>query len=353
MVLIRTLLLWAGILLCANLCAEPAHTLKFATLAPQGSTWMNLIQEWADEIKAKSRGRLVFKLYAGGVAGDEPDVLRKMRYGQLHGGAFTGYGIGQTYSPARVMEVPFLFRDLGEIDAVRKQLMPQFESGFRAQGYELLGWMEVGFVRIFSKQPVLSLDDMRRARIWMWQGDRLAEAMFRASDIAPVPLSVIDVYTSLSTGLIDTVYSPPLAAIAMQWFTKTRHVTDIPITNAAGALLVTRRFFDALPTDLQHLLKHTGHAAGEHLIDATRQDNAQSLAVLEEQGLQRHADQSGFKESELLAIRDRAVQELAQTDYIPAPLYQRVVDLLQAYRKTHAGTPDKTLKEPPNRATTR
>ena len=145
--------------------AAPEYVIKFATLAPPGTTWMNLMQEWDTELRARSNGRIGFKFYPGGVQGDEPEVLKKMRFHQLQGGAFTGYGIGRMYSPARVMELPFLFRDGDEIDYVRNQFMTQFRKGFADNGYELLGWMEVGFVHMFSKKPLRSLEDMKSRRV--------------------------------------------------------------------------------------------------------------------------------------------------------------------------------------------
>ena len=141
---IKPLGIFAGIALCffaftsTSLHAEKVYELKFATLAPPGTTWMNLLQEWADTVREESEGQLVFKIYPGGVQGDEPDVLKKIRFGQLHGGAFTGYGLGHIYSPVRVLELPFLFNSHDEIDYVRNQFMPEIEQGYRDNGYELL-----------------------------------------------------------------------------------------------------------------------------------------------------------------------------------------------------------------------
>ncbi|HJV96602.1 MAG TPA: TRAP transporter substrate-binding protein DctP, partial [Albitalea sp.] len=251
-----------SLLLCATAAhAEETYVLKFATLAPQGSTWMNIITDWASQVEKDSGGRLKFKLYGGGVSGDEPDVLRKIRFGQLQGAAMTGHGIGYIYSPARVLEIPFLFRNYDEVDHVRAQLMPQFRAGFHDSGFELLGWMEVGFVQLFSREPIYSLDDMKKRRIWLWQGDPLGDAFFSASGISPVPLPITEVFTSLSTGLIDTTIAPPLGAIALQWFSKTPYMTDIPVMDGIGGLIVSRQFFDKLPPDLQALLRKTGEAA--------------------------------------------------------------------------------------------
>lgn len=339
-------------LLCAMLMLLPAlftvtgaaakaeHVLKFATLAPPGSTWMNLLEDWGEQIEQQSDGRLVLKFYPGGVQGDEPDVLKKMRFNQLQGGAFTGYGIGYMYSPARVMELPFLFRDFGEIDYVRGHFMPQFRQGFRDNGYELLGWMEIGFVHMFSRYPVSSLEDMRSHRVWLWQGDPIGQAFFDASGISPVPLSIVDVYTSLSTGLVDTVYCTPLAAIALQWFTKTPYVSSISLTNGMGGLIVSQRFFASLPEDLQALLRETGRETGEKLVAATRADNASSIAELKRRGLQFVEPGEGMSPPELRELRDRAARELIASDYIPAAVFDKTRSLLEQYRSDQARLED-------------
>lgn len=332
----RLLLLVMSLLVSPGSLATSEYIIKFATLAPPGSTWMKLLQDWDTTLRAQSNGRIGFKFYPGGVQGDEPEVLKKMRFGQLQGGAFTGYGIGRIYSPARVLELPFLFRNPAEIDYVRNRFMAQFRSGFEANGYALLGWMEVGFVHIFSKQPLRSLEEMKSRRVWLWQGDPMGEAFFQASGISPVPLSIVDVYTSLSTGLIDTVYAPPLGAIALQWFTKTPYVSTMPLADGIGGLIVSKRFYDSLPADLQTLLSRTGEAAGEKLIAATRIDNQKSLATLKERGLTFVEPGEGMSEAVLLDLRDRAAAELVRSDYIPASVFDKTRQLLHQYRSNHA-----------------
>jgi TRAP-type C4-dicarboxylate transport system substrate-binding protein len=338
---LRTLI--AGILFCvfplvfATASAERVYQLKFATLAPSGTTWVNLLEEWAEQVKQESNGRLVFKIYPGGVQGDEPDVLKKIRFGQLQGGAFTGYGIGHIFSPTRVLELPFLFNDIDEIDYVRRRLMPEIAQGYRDNGYELLGWMEVGYIYFFSKYPINSLDDLKQRRIWHWQGDPIGSAFFEASGLSPVPLSIIDVYTSLSTGLIDTVYTPPLGAVALQWFTKTQYITDVPMANGIGSLVVSRRFFQNLPQDLQKLLKRTGEETGNKLIAATRADNIEALETLQEKGMELVVDTDDLESSaEVAAITTRAAQNLMDNGYIPRPIVDKVNFWLYEYRTTKA-----------------
>ncbi|MDX1698587.1 MAG: TRAP transporter substrate-binding protein DctP [Thiohalobacterales bacterium] len=340
MSLFRTVLrLPLSLALLAILVSNPASAertweLKFATLAPAGTTWMKLLEEWAETVRTESNGRLVFKIYPGGVQGDEPDVLKKIRFGQLHGGAFTGYGIGRIYSPARVLELPFLFNDIGEVDHVREQLMPAIEQGYRDNGYEMLGWMEVGHVYFFSRKPIRSLKDLTEARLWYWQGDPMGKAFFDASKLSPVPLSIIDVYTSLSTGMIDTVYAPPLGALALQWFAKTSYITNVPMANGIGSLVVSRRFFQRLPQDLQLLLKRTGRETGARLVAATRSDNAEALEILQQHGLELIEADADLISGEIEQISAKAGRTLVENGYIPAPVIERVRGLINEYRES-------------------
>ena len=338
------LLLGLLALVSLPLQAEKVYELKFATLAPTGTTWMNLLQEWADEVKLESNGRLVFKIYPGGVQGDEPDVLKKIRFGQLHGGAFTGYGIGHIYSPTRVLELPFLFKNIEEVDYVRNRLMPEITQGYRDNGYEMLGWMEVGFIYFFSREPINSLQDLKSRRIWNWQGDPIGKAFFDASGLSPVPLSIIDVYTSLSTGLIDTVYAPPLGAIAMQWFTKTKYITNVPMANGIGSLVVSRRFFQDLPQDLQKLLKRTGQETGEKLVAATRIDNVDALEILKDRGMIMVAGAEDLESGEVEEIRKRAGEHLMKNGYIPASVIDQVNQWLLEFRSEQSA---EQATEPP------
>jgi TRAP-type transport system periplasmic protein len=340
---LRTALLvfacFSGLSFPLDTAAMQTYVLKFATLAPVGSAWMQLLEAWANEVRDKSGGRLVFKIYPGGVQGDEPDVLKKIRFGQLQGGAFTGYGIGHIYSPARALELPFLFNNIDEIDYVRKRFMPTIEQGYRDNGYELLGWMEVGLIYFFSSEPIHSLDDLKKRRIWQWTGDPMGQAFFDASGISPVPLSIIDVYTSLSTGLIDTVYCPPLGAIALQWFTKTHYVTNVPMANGIGSLVVSSRFFQRLPQDLQKLLKSTGQKTGEKLIEVTRRDNRESLKILKDKGMEFILNPEDLDAGEVAEISKKAEQSLMKSGYIPESTIREINGWLADYR---ARTRDKT-----------
>jgi TRAP-type C4-dicarboxylate transport system substrate-binding protein len=335
---LRSLIFLIAVLASLPVLAQETYTLKFATLLPTGTAWSILLDNWVKEVESKSQGRIRFKMYSGGVMGDEPDALRKIRKNQLQGGLFTGYGIGRIYSPARVLEMPFLFKNTSESDHVRDQLMPDIELGFKQNGFELLGWPEVGFIHFFSQHKIESIEDMKKSRIWLWQGDPLGEALFEAAEISPVPLSIIDVYPQLSArhGSIDTVYISMFGAIGMQWHTKLKYGTNIAVTNAIGGLVISNEFFDKLPEDLQQLLKTTGKIMSDKVRKNARFENERSRNLLERYGIQFMWDWNDQEMQEFIRIRDQAAKHLEKTDYIPASFFNKARDLLEQYRKTQA-----------------
>jgi TRAP-type C4-dicarboxylate transport system substrate-binding protein len=331
----------------SNTCIAQTYELKFATLMPTGTAWTKILDNWVKDVEQKSNGRIKFKMYSGGVMGDEPDVLRKIRKGQLQGGMFTGYGIGRIYSPARVLEMPFLFKNVAESDYIREQIMPELEIGFRESGFELIGWPEVGFIHFFSTKPITSIDDIKTLRIWLWQGDPLGEAFFKAAKIDPIPLSIMDVYTQLSAkhGSIDTVYTSTFGAIALQWYSKLKYATRIPLTNAIGGLVVSNDFYSKLPADLQQLLKTTGKAMSDEIRLNAREENRKSIGILEKNGIEFMLGWDDVDMNEILAIRNDAAAYLEKTNYIPASIFSRTEKMLAVYRnQLHNNTEQAPIK---------
>ncbi len=194
--------------------------IKFATLAPEGSTWMKEMRAFTGEVVKRTSETVKFKIYAGGVSGDEKDVIRKIRIGQLHAGGFSGVGLGEIAREVRVLDAPFLFKNADEVDHIYKTFDPELRRALESKGYVLLGWAEVGFIYLYTNLPVHSPKDLKRVKMWMWEGDPIAESAFKAMGITPIPLSIVDVQTSLQTGMVNGVYGSPLAVVALQWFTK-------------------------------------------------------------------------------------------------------------------------------------
>ncbi len=264
---------------------KPQHEIKLATLAPDGSTWMNIMHELDAAVRRETENRVGFKFYPGGVQGDELVVLKKIRTGQLHGGGFTGLGLGEIASELRVLELPFLFQDPAEVDQVHEKLDPTFEKILGDKGYVLLGWAEVGFIYLFTDRPVAGPEDLKQVKMWLWEGDRLAADFFSAYGISPIPLAVTDVLTALETGLINGVYASPLACIALQWFTRVSHMTDARLTHGIGAVVVDRRTWDPIPAADQATVRRLAAAHFRQLVERTRKENEESIAVMQKRGI--------------------------------------------------------------------
>ncbi|MBN2008474.1 TRAP transporter substrate-binding protein DctP [candidate division KSB1 bacterium] len=281
----RTVLMMIILLLIPVYGMAQKYQIKFASLAPDGSTWMNVMREFDAAIRAETNGEMGFKIYPGGVSGDEKDVLRKMRIGQLHSAGFTGVGIGEILPEARILDSPFLFKSYDEVDFVTKEYYDRFAKGFEENGYVLLGWTEVGFVYVFTNTPVQQQSDMKNVKMWMWEGDPVAEATFKALDVNTIPLSVINVLTALQTGMVDGVYASPLAMLALQWFTKVQYMLDYPMADASGAVLITKKQFDKLPAEYRQILVKNGEKYLGKLTKLSREENAKSIETLKENGI--------------------------------------------------------------------
>ncbi len=274
-----------ALLLIFNIAFSQEYLIKVATIAPDGSTWINILREYDAQIRKESNGRLGFKIYAGGVAGDEIDVLKKIRIGQYHAGGFTGVGIGEIAPNLRILDSPFLFKSYDEVDYIYQKFNDEFEKEIEKGGFVLLGWAEVGFVYTFTKTPIYGVDDLKKIKMWAWQGDPIADVAYKVIGVTPVPLSITEVFTSLQTGLIDGVYGSPLAVLATQWFTRVKYMHNVPLSNASGALLISKRYFDSLPKDLQEILLRNGRKYMRKLVELTREENKKAIETLKKNGI--------------------------------------------------------------------
>jgi len=332
----RTARLWTLALLSALLLtrADAQQTLiKFATLAPEGSTWTNIMRQYDKAVREQSGGRLGFKIYAGGVAGDEKDVVRKIKLGQYNAAGFTGVGMNEIAKKVRVMDAPFLFKNHDEVDFVINKFDHEFQQALEEGGFVLLGWAEVGFVYIYSDRPVASAEDLKNTKVWMWEGDPIAEAAFKAIGVSPIPLSITDVSTSLQTGMVNTVYVPPALLVALQWFTRVKYMLSEPLANSQGAVLISKKTFDGLPKDLQEILVTNGRKYFRDLTLASRSENEKAIATLKEKGITVVPPAKGT-EAEFEAAGRKARQLLTGTLFTKEFLGE-VESTLATYRKEH------------------
>lgn len=227
-------------LACLSFNAMAAQQIKLAALVPEGTTWGNSLKKFSKEVETATKGEVTFKVYYGGVSGDEPDVLRKVRIGQLQGGIFTGKTLGDIHGDVRAMEIPFtFFGDHKKASQTLKNLSPKFSEALKSKGFVNLGFYEVGQVYVVSTKKVSSLSELQGIKVWSWEGDPLVGAMLESLKLVSVPLALPDVLSSLSTGIINAAYAPPLGIIALQWHTKIKYLVDFPTAFSIGALLVS------------------------------------------------------------------------------------------------------------------
>ena len=262
-----------------------AVTIKIATLAPQGSAWIQAFDDLNAAVKKKTNNAVRFKIYPGGVLGDEKDMRRKMHVGQIQGAVLTSAGLSGIFSEMDVFQIPFLFESYDEVDYVVEKMDAFFRNGFMDKGYILLGWSEGGFIRLMSTAPMSSLDDMRKAKVWIWEDAPMAKAIFEAANISAIPLSLPDVLVGLQTGLVDVVYAPPSGAISLQWFTKTRFMTDVPLMYLIGGVVVKKNLFKKLsPAEQQALLELCPKYMSELKL-VIRKENQEAIKVMTKHGV--------------------------------------------------------------------
>ncbi|MCG7975853.1 MAG: TRAP transporter substrate-binding protein DctP [Candidatus Thiodiazotropha taylori] len=261
-------------------------TLKIATLAPDGTSWMKQMRAAAKEIHEKSEGRVKIRFYPGGVMGNDNSVLRKIRIGQLHGGAITGGGLSSIYSDAQIYTLPFQFRNLEEVDAVRQVMDKRIIDGLQKKGFISFGLSEGGFAYLLSNSPVKTTDNMKGLKIWIPEGDKVNAEIFSKLGIAPIPLPLTDVLTGLQTGLIDTIASAPIGAIALQWHTRVNYLTQVPLAYLYATLVIKEKAFNKLTEADRDLVKQTLQSTFVKLNQQNREDNIAALSALKKQGIE-------------------------------------------------------------------
>lgn len=315
------------------LLAAPASavTLKLGTLAPEGSAWMNEMRRGAAEIKERTVGRVELKLYGGGVMGNEKSMLRKMRIGQLHGGAFTGGGLAEISPDMSLYGLPLLFDSLAEVDAVRADFDPLLREGLEKQGFVSFGFAEGGFALLMGNRPIARLDDLKGQKLWVPEGDAVTSAVMEELGLSPISLPISDVLTGLQTGLVHIVGVSPIGALAFQWHTKVKYVTEAPMAYLCAVLVIDRKIFDKIDEADRLIVREVMERVYQGFDRQNRQDEAAALAALRKQGLSFVTPQPG----EVALMRERAetaIARLGAQGAFSPELHRRIVELLRERR---------------------
>jgi TRAP-type C4-dicarboxylate transport system substrate-binding protein len=323
--LVLLLLLWLAT------PAATAQTLKIATIAPEGSSWMNDMKSGAKAIQEHTGGRVKFKFYGGGVQGNDKQVQRKMRTGQLHGGAFTSGALNKFQKDADLFSMPMLFNSIDEVRLVRKNLDAEVRQRLEDAGYVNFGFAGAGFAYMMSNKPLASLSDLKGQKVWIPEGDPIGFAALRALGIAPVIMPVTDVMTGLQTDLLDSVTVPPVGAVVFQWHTRLKYITELPIAYVYASLLIDRRAFSKLTPEDQLIVREVMEGIYRKFDQGGVADNRNALQALLDNGLEMVATDAA-EVDEWRVIVNASHRQLAMDGAFDPALLDQVQLLIDEYR---------------------
>lgn len=328
--------LFIAILLVASVnetsANSPRYLFKVASLAPEGSVWTKTFRNFTREVEEKSNGEIGFKIYAGGVMGDDRAMYRKMRVGQLNGGGFTMTGISEVVPDFRALGIPFMFNSYDEVDRVKEKILPRFEKEFDNQGMVLLAMSEVGFIYTMSTTSISTLAELQQSKAWSPEGDPISRALLENVGVTPIPLSIPDVLTSLQTGLINTAFNSFYGSIVLQWFTRISFITDIPFVYAYGAFILDKKTFSKLPPHYAEMMKTTAQSHFEKLLIDTRKSNEEARQVLIDNGISLVKPTPITKAELQNKYRELTVQKLID-DAFSRSIYEEAMMHLNNYLK--------------------
>lgn len=265
--------------------ARAATVVKMATLVPEGSVWDKALKEMGAQWREKSGGAVELRIYAGGVAGDEPDVVRKMRIGQIHAAALSVTGLIAIDDGFEIFQIPFFFESWDELYYVLGKLQPELEKRLEAKGYVFLQWGHGGWVHMFSRQPVRSLPDLQKQKIFTWAGNDMMVELWRRAQFQPVALAATDILTGLQTGMIDVIPTPPLAALTLQWFRTTPNMLGEGLAPLIGATVISKKTWDGLPAETRAKLLEVAKATDAKLAAEIPQQDKSAIEQMKQRGL--------------------------------------------------------------------
>jgi TRAP-type C4-dicarboxylate transport system substrate-binding protein len=274
------------VLVLAFASTTPAVELKLATLSPEGSSWMKKMREGAQRVAEATDKRVKFKFYPGGVMGNDQAVLRKIRIGQLHGGAFSGGTLSGYYPDTQIYGLPLMFRSLEEVYFVRQHMDARIQEGLEKKGFVSFGLADGGFSYIMSNDPVETVETLRELKAWIPDHDKMIQEAMKGFGINPISLPIADVRTGLQTGLINTVAISPVGAIVLQWHTQVKYLTDLPMVYVYGILAIDRRAFGRIAPADQTVVRDIMAQAWSEMDAMNREDNVKALKALRSQGIQ-------------------------------------------------------------------
>ena len=268
-----------------HVSAASTTTIRLATLAPAGSSWDKVFRAWNNSLKKETGGAVEFQFFNGGIQGDEKDVIKKMKLGQLDASGLTSVGLGQIVRPITILQLPGIFENYEQLNKVREKMAPEFEGMFAKEGYHLLGWGDAGMGRVFSKKPILHPADYKSVRPWMAKDDPTMPILMKMIGANGVALGIPEVFPALQTGMVDTVLVSAIAAVALQWFRYLTHMSTDTSIAIVGATVVREEVFKSLAPDHQKVLADTAKKAHATLVAQVQKEDQNAYKTLLSRGI--------------------------------------------------------------------
>jgi TRAP-type C4-dicarboxylate transport system substrate-binding protein len=296
---------------------------------------MKKLREGAKEIESKTDKRVKFKFYPGGVMGQDKAVLRKMRVGQLQGGAFTNGTLAATYPGVQIYNLVLKFKSYEEVDYVRRKMDDTIKQGLEDNGLVALGFSEIGFAYLMSTDPIGSVQDLRKQKAWIPENNIVATQALNAFSVDPIPLPLRDVLVALQTGMVDTVAGSPIGALTLQWHTKIKYVTDLPLAYIYGILVLNKKAFDKLQPDDQTIVREVMDRVCTQMDELNRKDNQAALDAMRNQGIT-FIEPKSAAVAELKDLVVTANKNLIESGGVPPDLVHTMDKYLQEFRSQKA-----------------
>lgn len=329
------LLLPAVLLFAAAPAAEARVSLRLATVAPSGSAWHLILQKLAADIGRETDREVRIRVLAGGAAGDETDLIRKMRIGQVHLAAISNVGLAELDSSAWTLSIPMVFRDYDEWDHVREALNPTIEEALRGHGFHTLAWAEVGWIHFFSTEPVNTLADIQNLRLAGSATDQTAVDLLRWAGFDPVPINTVEMVSGFQTGLVEAAGLPVILAEGSQIYRSAQFMNDLKWAPLQGAVVIHETGWERLDPDQREIVTRLSLGAAAEFRRTNREQERKSLAAMESRGLEVIEATDAFRAEWQTAAE--SVWPMVRERLVPAEVFDEVLRLRDAFRSGQIG----------------
>ena len=315
----------------APLAAQESIRIKLATLAPRGTSPHKILEAMGQKWQTTSNGRVVLTIYPDGVMGGEAETVRRMRMGQLQAAMLTVNGLAEIDPSVKALQnMPFVFRSLDEVAEVRQELRVDIEKRFLDKGFVVLFWGDAGWVRWFSRRPVVHPDDLKKMKIFTLAGDPQQVDLMKGLGLQPVPLPADAILMGLQTGMIDAVPLPPFYALAGQISGPAPYMLELNYAPMVGGVVITKKAWDAIPPEFHPALLEAVRTTEEQMTGHNRAESDESVEAMKKRGLKIQPALPGL-EAEWRQFAEPAFPTLRGT-LVPADTFDQVQTILRDYR---------------------